>query len=245
MIQKIVKCHWIESALSRLVLWFHDAQFRADWGDPDSPPHFFNHRQDFVPFIFSETSPSPYTYTRAFFSALAVRSGETVLDIGCGDGFFTKRFLASRASHVDGIDIDGDAIKTALRLNSGDNISYRVLDATADPFPLPLYDVVVWDGAIGHFSRETTDQMLARIRDHLSEDGVFCGSESIGEEGADHRQFFASAENLGRILRTSFTEVETYTEEYVIPSGVRRVEVYWRCALKSAALARLRWARVL
>jgi cyclopropane fatty-acyl-phospholipid synthase-like methyltransferase len=33
-----------------------------------------------------------------------VREGSRLLDIGCGDGFFTKRFFATRCAHIDTVD---------------------------------------------------------------------------------------------------------------------------------------------
>lgn len=58
-----------------------------------------------------------------------------MLDIGCGDGLFTKRFFASGAAQVDGIDIEPSAIETARAGKAAPDITYHLLDATSDPFP--------------------------------------------------------------------------------------------------------------
>ena len=91
-----------------------------------------------------------------------MRDGDRVLDIGCGDGFFARRFFAAHGARVDAIDIEPGAITHAERHNSAPQIRYFLKDAVGEPFPSDAYDVVVWDGALGHFSPDTTDRMLAR-----------------------------------------------------------------------------------
>jgi SAM-dependent methyltransferase len=244
MFKSIARSRIVERVLSRLIVNFYDGQRKAEWESGGEAPHFFSHRQSLVPFIFSNEPTSPYAYARAFFSALAVREEDVVLDIGCGDGFFSRRFLAARASHVDGVDIEEDAIDAARAFNGGANIQYHRLDATKEPFPKEQYDVVAWDGALGHFSASTTELMFAKIKSCLSRRGVFCGSESLGEEGSDHLQFFDSAEDLGRLLGKHFAIVQVHDIEYPLASGFRRREAFWRCAQSDAALSHLRWKSV-
>lgn len=244
MLKSITTSRIMERALSRLVLAFYDGQRRAEWESGGEAPHFFSHRQGLVPFVFSDQPTSPYAYTRAFFSSLAVRTGDVVLDIGCGDGFFSRRFLASRASHVDAVDIEVDAIEAARALNGGANVQFHVLDATTDAFPRDQYDVIVWDGALGHFSPLTTELMFRKIKTALSPKGVFCGSESLGEEGSDHLQFFASAEELGRVLAKHFAVVQVFSSDYRLNSGYGRREAFWRCAQSGSALEHLQWQSI-
>jgi 2-polyprenyl-3-methyl-5-hydroxy-6-metoxy-1,4-benzoquinol methylase len=88
--------------------------------------------------------------SRGFFVADLLRDGDRLLDIGCGDGFFTNRFFAARCTHIDAIDNDAEAIRAACARHRASNITYALLDAAAQPFPNTRYDVIVWDGAIGH-----------------------------------------------------------------------------------------------
>ena len=123
-----------------------------------------------------------------------------MLDIGCGDGFFTKRFFSLKCSRVDGVDIEPSAIQFAMKDNCAENIKYHLLDAVAKDFPEREYNVIVWDGAIGHFSPDTLETMLQKIRAALSQDGIFCGSESLGVEGADHLTRFDSLDDFGKLF---------------------------------------------
>ena len=83
-----------------------------------------------------------FPFLRGFFAQMAVNEGDKVLDISCGDGFFSKRFFSTKASHVDAFDIEAYAIEMANRY-ADSKVSYFVRDAIADPFPSDGYDVVI------------------------------------------------------------------------------------------------------
>jgi len=62
---------------------------------------------------------------------LGPRAGETLLDVGCGTGYFTRRF-AHLGLSVTGIDPDQKALAYAKKLNSA--ITYLPADASRLPF---------------------------------------------------------------------------------------------------------------
>ena len=222
-----------ERALLGALRAHYRSRLRRDWLWTDEPPHFFDHRIGAFDLAFGDAGSGPYPWSRAFFAAEVIREGDAVLDLGCGDGFFTARFLAARAAHVDGIDVDPDAIETARRENAAPNVAYRLADAVADAFPRDRYDVVVWDGALGHFSPEATAAVLGKVRDALAPDGIFCGSESLGHEGVDHLQFFASTDDLRALLAPHFRHVWLREVAYRTGRHDRR-EAFWRAAADPA-----------
>jgi cyclopropane fatty-acyl-phospholipid synthase-like methyltransferase len=175
-----------------------------------------------------------------------VRPGDEVLDIGCGDGFITKRFLAEHASRIDAIDIEPSAIAEANRWNTAANVRYSLLDAVTEPFPAGPYDVIVWDGAIGHFDPSSTAAMLRKIASALKPGGLFVGSESLGAEETDHLQHWESLDELGSMLKAHFPIVQTLERSYRIgragEDSIRR-EAYWRCAIVDQRLTELDWHR--
>jgi SAM-dependent methyltransferase len=209
----------------------YSAKFKKEWSYSKEPPHFFNHRIDMVNFTFSDKNIGPYTYYRGFFASQVIKNGDKLLDIGCGDGFFTKRFFAQRCGSIDAIDIEPSAILTAQKTNFSDKIKYHLLDAVTQPFPQNMYDVVVWDGAIGHFSIDTLDIMLKKIRVALSKDGIFVGSESLGDEGNDHLSRFQELGDFKRIFIKYFPVVQLCSIEYPIGNNFLRREAYWRCSI--------------
>ena len=46
-----------------------------------------------------------------------IPAGAKVLDLCCGEGFYDRMYFAERASRVDALDLDGNAINLAQALN--------------------------------------------------------------------------------------------------------------------------------
>lgn len=232
-----------EKILVKLLSLHYRSVFRREWSWAREQPHFFNHRIGFFDFIYGESGTSIFPYYRGFFVSELIKDHDRLLDIGCGDGFFTKRFYSKRCAHIDAIDIEPTAIETAKSLNASPKIDYRLSDAVNKPFPSVDYNIVVWDGAIGHFAAETTHIVLAKIVEVLSEDGVFAGSESLGLEGHDHLQFFETIEELDALFSSHFPYRAYRVVKYDTPfsPGMLRHEVFWRCSANPIRIDQSGW----
>jgi SAM-dependent methyltransferase len=236
-----------EPLLARWLLSYYRLQKFRDWTLAPAlgrqPPHFFDHRGEFLEFALGERPLNPAVFSRAFFSSELVHPGDRILDIGCGAGFFSMRFFAAVAGHIDAIDIEPTAVAAGRRWNAAPNVSYWQLDAVNDPFPSDGYDMIVWDGAIGHFPREVTQQVLAKVAKALEPEGTFVGSESLGCEGHDHLQFFDGLAELRNVLAPHFRHVRLRERSFLINEGrFNRREGYWRCSNSEARLAVTDWA---
>jgi SAM-dependent methyltransferase len=227
----------LEAGLGR----YYRGLFKRQWQWADELPHFFDHR--IGSFEFAVGKQHGFAYYRGYFAAELLRGGDVVLDIGCGDGFFARRFFAPRAAAIDSIDIEERAIAHANAHNGAPNIRFLLCDAVHQPFPRDSYDLIVWDGALGHFAPDTTSRMLDKIRAALAPGGAFVGSESLGHEGHDHLQFFASLDDLGALLGAHFPFVELRFVEYEIGAGAMRTEAFWRCAIEPERLTNAHWRR--
>jgi SAM-dependent methyltransferase len=232
-----------EAMLTKLLCWHYQSRFRREWLWSDDAPHFFNHRIGCFDFAFGDGGGGAYPYYRGFFVSELLVQGDRLLDIGCGDGFFTKRFFAKRCASIDAIDIEKDAIKCAQLNNAASNIRYHLLDAVRQRFPADRYDVVVWDGALGHFAPDTTRAMLEKIGLVLSDNGIFAGSESLGREGHDHLQFFDGIENLDSLFGQHFSYRAYRVIEYDtgFKSGFVRREAFWRCSVSPLRIEQSGW----
>jgi 2-polyprenyl-3-methyl-5-hydroxy-6-metoxy-1,4-benzoquinol methylase len=226
-----------------LLSHYYRSVFRRQWAwQVYGEPHFSIHSGSLFNLLDGELGKGIYAFTRAFLSAEIVGDGDNVLDVGCGDGGLTKRFYAPRAAHVDAIDIEPSAIDYAVKHNSASNVSYRRLNAVAESFPKPTYDVIILDGAIGHFTREGSAAVLQKISSALAPRGVFCGSESIGLENQDHLQIFSTLDDLRSLLQEQFKHVRLKQQKYsveFVPDG--RLEAYWRCSNADGRLEELDW----
>lgn len=74
--------------------------------------------------------------------SLAAHPGESLLDVGCGTGYFTRGLARQREGLVSGIDINPAWVAYATQRDDLD-IDWRVGDAQALPFGDKSVDVVV------------------------------------------------------------------------------------------------------
>lgn len=218
----------------------YKSRFRREWLLTDNPPHFYNHRYDGFEFIYGR-SRSPYPFYRGFFTSEILKANDRLLDIGCGDGFFVRSFFEKMCSHIDAVDIEKSAIEMAKRLNAHSKIDFRVLDVTRSPFPSENYDVIVWDGAIGHFPPSSIEIVLQKIKTSLSPEGIFTGSESLGREGADHLWYIENESTLMSLFKPYFKYVWIRTAEYKLWNEFVRREIYWRCTNDTIRHANASW----
>ncbi|MFZ3198800.1 MAG: methyltransferase domain-containing protein, partial [Bacillus mycoides] len=60
-------------------------------------------------------------------SLILCLKGKSVLDLGCGDGHFSKYCIENGAKNVIGVDISKNMIERAKKLNQDDNIEFMCL----------------------------------------------------------------------------------------------------------------------
>jgi 2-polyprenyl-3-methyl-5-hydroxy-6-metoxy-1,4-benzoquinol methylase len=234
-----------EKLLIKLLKRHYTGKFRRQWQLGQTQPHFEDNRIFMFNFIFDDSAQhigfSPFY--RGVFSSEVINNGDKILDIGCGDGFFTMRFFSERASRIDALDVEPSAIKTAETYNRATNVHYFLLDAVLQDFPSNNYNVVVWDGAIGHFSIGDIKRVLKKIVEALSPDGIFVGSESLGHEGADHLTVFETMEDVVSLLKLFFQSIQLRQVDYELKwaNGFIRKEVYWRCSKAPKRLHECGW----
>ncbi|MCP5345810.1 MAG: class I SAM-dependent methyltransferase [Gammaproteobacteria bacterium] len=79
--------------------------------------------------------------------AIDAKSGESILDTGCGTGYFSRRLATSLNRSVTGIDICSARIGFASRQSSNSN-DFLIGDALALPFSEASFDLVVSMAAV-------------------------------------------------------------------------------------------------
>ncbi|MBI2984012.1 MAG: methyltransferase domain-containing protein [Candidatus Kerfeldbacteria bacterium] len=84
---------------------------------------------------------------------------KAVLDIGCGEGLWTKE-LAHHCRRVVAIDPDRTALRTALKNNGADNISYAHGRAERIAFPNASFDAVVFAKSFHHVPPKSMPRAL-------------------------------------------------------------------------------------
>ncbi len=105
---------------------------------------------------------------RAICRHLDLTPGTTLLDVGCGTGWFTRR-LAAAGLRVTGLDIDAEALDYA-RAHTPQNVSYLAGDGRSLPFADRSFEQTVaiaslcfiddWPRAIGEIVRVTRSRFV-------------------------------------------------------------------------------------
>jgi SAM-dependent methyltransferase len=89
------------------------------------------------------------------FQALEPQPGESVLDVGCGTGYFTRTLATAVDGAVVGVDLNPEWIAYARRRDPG-KVSYAVADAMRLPFADASFDLVVSITALCFIPDENT-----------------------------------------------------------------------------------------
>src|SRR5690242_15437898 len=102
-----------------------------------------DHRVRMAGLFDAEVAP----HNERFRAATGVRSGDRVLDVGCGTGQSTRE--AARAAvdgNVVGVDLSAPALELARRLTAAEglrNVTYEQADVQAHPFPPAAFDLAL------------------------------------------------------------------------------------------------------
>ena len=104
--------------------------------------------------------------------------GTRVLDVGCGDGKFT-RVLATIFDSVDGIDINARKIDEAQRTAdaSGLGIKFRAGSGEALPYPDGSFDVIAFSKSLHHIPH--MDRALSEAARVLAPNGLLYVMEPV------------------------------------------------------------------
>lgn len=124
---------------------------------------------------------------RMMIDALGIRPGQTVCDLGAGNGFYTLELarLVGPEGLVYAVDIQPEMLRMLSRRAAQERVSNirLVLGSPIDPrLPAGEIDLVLCVDVYHEFSHP--DAMLSRIRESLSEEGRLVLVEFRGEDPA-------------------------------------------------------------
>ncbi|MBS3159038.1 class I SAM-dependent methyltransferase [Candidatus Woesearchaeota archaeon] len=90
---------------------------------------------------YQKTNTKPdklYSILPTVLSLLGQIKGKTIVDVGCGTGFFTNSIVQRGATHVYGIDISSESLKIARRnsVETRGTVEYILLDIFEDKLPV-------------------------------------------------------------------------------------------------------------
>jgi len=160
---------------------------------------------------------------RGVFGRILMKPGCSVLDLCCGDGYYSDIWFSTIAGSIDACDNDVDALRFACQKHAKPKINYHRIDILNDSFPRPEYDVITWFEGIEHFSEDHILHILRKTDAALADDGILIGStpliESLGAgkkciTNRQHDREFTSAQDLELVLKNVFVNVQTWVSAH-------------------------------
>jgi SAM-dependent methyltransferase len=193
----------------------HHRLFLAQWGLYPLP-EFFEHK---IGHYWSwEAKNSPWSVERGVFSLLAMKQDSKALELCCGDGFNAHYFYRARVSSMVCVDFDPKAIAYARKNFRSEKINYELADIRTQ-MPEGLFDNIVWDAAIEHFTQVEIATLMTEIKRRLTTDGVLSGYTLVeradGKKSLHHHEYeFKSKDDLARFLTPHFRNVRVFETIY-------------------------------
>jgi ubiquinone/menaquinone biosynthesis C-methylase UbiE len=139
---------------------------------------------------------------------------QSLLEIGCGTGHFTRYFTTLLPSVV-GLDISPAMLKEARRRDTDREISYLIGDALHLPFSNASFDVVVFittleflnnpQQALGEAGRVARRGVLLGVLNAYSLMGIARRLESLFKPTIYNKAHFYSVGELARLVRKSLS----------------------------------------
>lgn len=206
---------WVQAAHKRLL--------NVQWSLPPQPEHFDHHIDLFYQW---RKGKLPFWLERGFIgnmcvqTALVNKSKVDILDLCCGDGFYSKYFYSYSANSIQCLDFDKKAISTAKKKNQDNNIKHIQGDIRFD-FPAGKFDIIIWDAAFEHFTLEESQKIIKKIKDSLSLGGLLAcytvkERDSKQKQLSHHEYEPKSKEEFASFFRNDFTKVAVFETIYDI-----------------------------
>ena len=127
---------------------------------------------------YRRTKASPlrtYIEAHTFLTLIGPVAGKRILDLACGEGFYTRRLKELGAAHVVGVDISRQMIELAAAEERDSPLGVEYVCADAEELPdLGQFDIVVAAYLLHYANTEQSMmRMSRRISDHLCAGGRF------------------------------------------------------------------------
>lgn len=143
-----------------------------------------------------------------------------ILDLCCGDGFYSKYFYAYSAKQITCIDFDEKAIETATKKNASSNIKHILGDIRYD-LPNDKFDLIIWDAAFEHFTISESKELITKIKSSLVAGGILA-CYTIQEKDDKQKQLShheyepKSKEDFASFFKDNFRNINVFETIYPV-----------------------------
>jgi SAM-dependent methyltransferase len=91
-----------------------------------------------------------------------LRAGVSVLELGCGTGYFTRE-LAKSGAHIIAVDVSPELLAIASADHSTPNVCYEIQNAGAMSYPDAYFDSVVGSSVLHHLEIKEALREIYRV----------------------------------------------------------------------------------
>jgi len=200
---------------------------------------------------YQRTKESPlrrHVEAHSFFNMTGNLSGKTVLDLACGEGFYTRLLKQAGASAVTGVDISSAMVALAQEAEQQEPVGVDYVCADVATLPeLPCVDLVT-AAYLLHYAPSETElrAMCARIAGQLKPGGRLVAINENPEQAAAS---YAGYAQYGFNKSVVEPRAEAAPITYAMVSGRQliRFDVYYyslatyESALRDAGFSSVRW----
>lgn len=192
--------------------WYTDSHF--EWSERESIRRIYDQRLIYF-----------YNILK---NKISSKGHVTLLDYGCGDGYWSLIF--SRFSQCDVTGVDYNKLRLARCRDLMPNIKFIEADLSKSASNLEKYDIVFCSQVIEHIEDDV--QFISNIKNHLKDDGVLilgttnegCLTQNIRnrlkKSTSDHVHFYKEKEIRDKITMAGFKLNSVYREVFYPGSDV-------------------------
>lgn len=226
--------------VTRLNAFLYKRLKYLDWRK-ENDTEFMDHDQDYyyqAPFkgnwFFLDRGVIPRLESNILFNDeefhnLKPKKKLNILDLCSGDSFYSQYFFFDIAKMIVSIDIDQKALDRGERRLSKCNYlqkNHHFINADIEKKSLKeiiqtkfneniLFDVILFNGAIEHFTSSQIDFILSSSNKVMNNNGIlFCYTivekEMPGEHFHHHEFFFKDKKHLEEVIKKHFPSTKTY-----------------------------------
>jgi len=159
-------------------------------------------------------------------SYLSPAKGDYILDVACGDGFYSRK-MAANGARVEAIDVEPDRIRNARTYHNVPRVHYHLANAEDLPYPDKTFDKVVSVCALEHFHnpQKAIDECWRVLKPggtlvlHVDSFTYREISPALREHHRVHYyvENFFTIQSLGTILRKASFSIDRYKYAFNSP----------------------------
>lgn len=218
---------------SKVTEKFYGLLMMIEWGRNPSP-EWMDHDQDYFyqarvkgETFFLERGVLPKILLSELIKDKKNLNSLNILDLCCGDGFYSQFFLHDIAKNITMIDLDPKALirskkrKNKLPFLNGKNFNYINANIISDKIEnillkkniLLKYDLIIFNAAIEHFKEEQVFEILNSCKKLMTKKGIIFGYTLVEDEDHvfDHHELlFKTKDDLKKLVNKNFNNVECF-----------------------------------